>query len=156
MTMPSSEPCSAGAEPEPGYAVLFGGECRWEMIDVPLDVRSDTPPGKDSDSHGKMLKRHRQMLWGKSLPDGRRLSSINPTPDVYRQADGRIAMGRAVLLKARPFAGSADPELGTNSKPNPFGSQDRQIRNGPCGGGYEIRTRKLATSDSLSEGENGV
>ncbi len=56
---------------------------RHESIDVSFDVRSDTPPGKDPDSHSKTLKRYHQMLWSKPLPDGRRLSLSDTTRNVY-------------------------------------------------------------------------
>jgi len=52
-------------------------------IDVFFDVRSDTPPGKDPDSHSKTLKRYHKLLWSKPLPDGRRLSLSDTTPDSY-------------------------------------------------------------------------
>lgn len=52
-------------------------------IDVSFDVRSDTPPGMDPDSHSRMLKRYHQVLWSKPLPDGRLLSLSDTTPNAY-------------------------------------------------------------------------
>ena len=52
-------------------------------IDVSFDVRSDTPPGKDPDSHSKALKRYHQLLWSKPLPHGRSLSLSDTTPNAY-------------------------------------------------------------------------
>jgi hypothetical protein len=39
-------------------------------IDITLDFRSDTPPGKDPDSHSPTLRRYHKLLWSKSLPSG--------------------------------------------------------------------------------------
>ncbi|GAB3190971.1 DUF6994 family protein [Nesterenkonia suensis] len=41
-----------------------------DAIDVEFDVRSDTPPGKDPDSHSPTLRRYHQILWSKPLPNG--------------------------------------------------------------------------------------
>jgi hypothetical protein len=41
-----------------------------ETIDPGFDFRSDTPPGKDPDSHSPTLRRYHQTLWGKPLPGG--------------------------------------------------------------------------------------
>lgn len=41
-----------------------------DALDVDFDVRSDTPPGKDPDSHSPTLRRYHQILWSKPLPDG--------------------------------------------------------------------------------------
>lgn len=40
------------------------------LIDTTFDVRTDTPPGKDPDSHSPTLRRYHQLLWSKPLPDG--------------------------------------------------------------------------------------
>lgn len=40
------------------------------LIDPTFDFRSDSPPGKDVDSHSKTLKRYHQVLWSKPLPNG--------------------------------------------------------------------------------------
>lgn len=37
-------------------------------IDVTFDFRSDTPPGRDPDSHSLVLQRYHQLLWSKPLP----------------------------------------------------------------------------------------
>jgi len=40
------------------------------LVDTAFDVRIDTPPGKDPDSHSPTLRRYHQLLWSKLLPDG--------------------------------------------------------------------------------------
>ena len=40
------------------------------QIDTAYDFRTDTPAGKDPDSHSKSLRRHHRLLWSKPLPDG--------------------------------------------------------------------------------------
>lgn len=40
------------------------------LIDTTYDVRTDTPPGKDPDSHSPTLRRYHQLHWSKPLPDG--------------------------------------------------------------------------------------
>jgi hypothetical protein len=39
-------------------------------IDIMFDFRSDTPKGKDPDSHSPTLRRCHQVLWSKPLPGG--------------------------------------------------------------------------------------
>ena len=39
-------------------------------IDINFDVYSDTPKGKDPDSHSPTLRRYHQILWNKPLPNG--------------------------------------------------------------------------------------
>jgi len=39
-------------------------------IDIAFDVYSDTPKGRDPDSHSKTLRRYHQLLWTKPLPSG--------------------------------------------------------------------------------------
>ncbi len=40
------------------------------QIDTNFDFRSDTPPGKDPDSHSPTLRRYHKLLWNKPLPSG--------------------------------------------------------------------------------------
>ena len=40
-------------------------------FDVSFDMRSDTPDGKDPDQHSPTLRRYHQLLWSKSLPNGK-------------------------------------------------------------------------------------
>lgn len=81
--MPSSGLCSAVAGLSRGAPYATKMSARHGVIDVSFDVRSDTPPGRDPDSHSTTLKRYHQLLWSKPLPDGRRLSLSETTPDVY-------------------------------------------------------------------------
>lgn len=39
-------------------------------IDVTFDSRSDTPFGRDPDTHSKTLRRYHKLLWSKRLPSG--------------------------------------------------------------------------------------
>lgn len=36
-------------------------------IDTAFDFRTDTPPGRDPDSHSPTLRRYHQLLWSKPL-----------------------------------------------------------------------------------------
>ena len=40
------------------------------MIDTNYDVYSDTPKGRDPDSHSPTLRKYHQLLWSKELPSG--------------------------------------------------------------------------------------
>src|SRR5688572_305769 len=40
-----------------------------ELIDTSFDFRSDTPAGKDPDTHSKTLRRYHKLLWSKRLPN---------------------------------------------------------------------------------------
>jgi hypothetical protein len=54
-----------------------------EWIDVGFDFRSDTPPGKDPDSHSPTLRRYHRLLWSKPLPGGAPFELEVTTPLVY-------------------------------------------------------------------------
>jgi hypothetical protein len=41
-----------------------------ETIEISFGFRSDTPSGKDPDSHSPTLRRYHQLLWSKPLPSG--------------------------------------------------------------------------------------
>tara|TARA_B100000315_G_C14536653_1_gene568801 strand:+ start:186 stop:884 length:699 start_codon:yes stop_codon:yes gene_type:complete len=40
------------------------------IIDISFDVYSDTPKGKDPDSHSPTLRKYHKLLWSKPLPNG--------------------------------------------------------------------------------------
>mgnify|MGYP004157587983 CR=1 FL=1 len=42
------------------------------QIDINFNVFSDTPEGKDPDSHSPTLRKYHKTLWSKPLPNGRR------------------------------------------------------------------------------------
>lgn len=44
--------------------------CGLSLIDIGFDVSSDTPPGRDPDSHSPTLREYHRLLWSKPLPDG--------------------------------------------------------------------------------------
>ena len=50
------------------------------LVDINFDVFSDTPKGKDPDSHSPTLRRYHQILWSKPLPKGSRLDLDLDTP----------------------------------------------------------------------------
>ena len=52
-------------------------------IDVEFDFHSDTPPGKDPDTHSPTLRRYHRLLWSKNLPCGRYFELVDTTPKVY-------------------------------------------------------------------------
>lgn len=52
------------------------------VIDITISMYSDTPKGKDPDTHSNQLNMYHQFLWSKTLPSGETLnlvsSGINP------------------------------------------------------------------------------
>lgn len=53
------------------------------FVDTSFDMRTDTPPGRDPDSHSPTLRRYHQLLWDKALPSGRRLELRSDVPGAY-------------------------------------------------------------------------
>ena len=53
------------------------------MIDVTFRFTSDTPEGKDPDSHSPTLRRYHRLLWSKQLPNGRFFELSDTTSGVY-------------------------------------------------------------------------
>jgi hypothetical protein len=52
-------------------------------IDTTFDVYSDTPSGRDPDSHSSTLRRYHRMLWSKPLPDGSAFDLADEHPRGY-------------------------------------------------------------------------
>jgi hypothetical protein len=52
------------------------------IIDITFDVYSDTPKGKDPDSHSPTLRRYHKLLWSKPLPNGVDFDLNENTPKV--------------------------------------------------------------------------
>lgn len=52
-------------------------------IDITLDFRSDTPPGKDPDSFSPTLRRYHKHLWSKTLPGGVVFELDDTNPHFY-------------------------------------------------------------------------
>ncbi len=52
-------------------------------IDTTFDVYSDTPTGKDPDSHSPTLRRYHRMLWSKLLPEGSAFTLSDKHPKTY-------------------------------------------------------------------------
>ena len=53
------------------------------MIDITIDVYSDTPPGGDPDQKSATLRRYHALLWSKPLPDGRPFMLSTETRGAY-------------------------------------------------------------------------
>ena len=51
-----------------------------DQIDINFNVFSDTPEGKDPDSHSPTLRKYHKILWSKPLPDGRMFELDLDTP----------------------------------------------------------------------------
>jgi len=49
-------------------------------IDIAFNVFSDTPEGKDPDSHSPTLRKYHQILWSKPLPNGKNFHLDLDTP----------------------------------------------------------------------------
>ena len=60
-----------------------------DELDVEFRFQSDTPPGKDPDSHSPTLRRYHKLLWSKALPNGRRfeLKDTHPRSYLYHKSD---------------------------------------------------------------------
>lgn len=52
-------------------------------IDTAFDAYSDTPVGRDPDSHSPTLRRYHQKLWSKPLPNGDRFTLSADKPKAY-------------------------------------------------------------------------
>ncbi len=52
-------------------------------IDITFDFRSDTPVGKDPDSHSPTLRKYHKFLWSKPLPSGTMFTLSDATPNIY-------------------------------------------------------------------------
>jgi hypothetical protein len=53
------------------------------MVNTTFDVYSDTPTGRDPDSHSQTLRRYHKMLWSKPLPDGSAFALSDAHPKGY-------------------------------------------------------------------------
>ena len=53
------------------------------QIDTTFDFRSDTPQGKDPDSHSPTLRKYHKLLWSKPLPSGVVFRLVDTTHGVY-------------------------------------------------------------------------
>ena len=59
------------------------GMNRLEEIDVTFNFESDTPPGKDPDTHSPTLRHFHRLLWSRELPSGRVFDLVEDTPGAY-------------------------------------------------------------------------
>lgn len=72
-------------------------------IDVTFDFRSDTPPGRDPDSHSPTLRRYHKLLWSKPLPDGTMFTLTDDVRGAYllhESKRGRIALSSDSIINA--------------------------------------------------------
>jgi hypothetical protein len=58
------------------------------FVDINFRVFSDTPEGKDPDSHSPTLRRYHQILWSKPLPNGVRFDLDDDTPRLLHHKSG--------------------------------------------------------------------
>ncbi len=54
-----------------------------EVIDTEFRVYTDTPRGKDPDTHSPTLRRYHKSLWSKTLPNGRLFELVDTHPSGY-------------------------------------------------------------------------
>ncbi len=59
------------------------------MVDTTFNVYSDTPVGKDPDSHSPTLRRYHQALWSKPLPGGTSFDLSVEHPKAYLHHQSR-------------------------------------------------------------------
>lgn len=84
-------------------------------IDVSFDARTDTPPGRDPDSHSPTLRRYHRLLWSKPLPNGTSFSLADDVPGCYlvhESTHGRFVMSSDSLIND---SRSAAPDLHTRA-----------------------------------------
>lgn len=74
-----------------------------ETLDPTFDFRTDTPPGKDPDSHSPTLRRYHRQLWSKPLPDGRDFT-LEPHGSMDYLLHESAAVGRFTLSSDAAFA----------------------------------------------------
>jgi hypothetical protein len=61
---------------------------RLPIIDITFDFRSDTPQGRDPDSHSPTLRRYHRLLWSKPLPSGGAFDlDINTPPFLHHLSE---------------------------------------------------------------------
>ncbi|MDJ1006791.1 MAG: hypothetical protein QNJ13_03120 [Paracoccaceae bacterium] len=54
-----------------------------DAVDTTFDVYSDTPSGKDPDSHSPTLRGFHKVLWSKPLPNGQEFNLSISSPGLY-------------------------------------------------------------------------
>jgi hypothetical protein len=70
-------------------------------IDITFDLRSDTPLGKDADSHSPTLRSYHKCLWSKPLPSGVMFELDDTTPHAYlhhRSAIGEFFLSSDAVI----------------------------------------------------------
>lgn len=59
-------------------------------MDITFDFYSDTPKGKDPDSHSPTLRGYHKLLWSKPLPNGFNFDLVDTTPKVYLHHQSKL------------------------------------------------------------------
>lgn len=59
-------------------------------MDTTFDFYSDTPKGKDPDSHSPTLRGYHKLLWSKPLPNGLNFDLTGTTPKVYLHHQSKL------------------------------------------------------------------
>lgn len=76
-----------------------------DLFDSGFDPRSDTPEGKDTDTHSKRLRRYHRMLWSKELPAGD-VFTLEPQGSrrylVHDSGLGRYVLGSDTIATSHP------------------------------------------------------
>lgn len=74
-------------------------------FDSEFDMRSDTPEGKDPDTHSPTLRRYHRMLWSKELPNGM-VFALEPQGRsrylVHDSGLGRFVLGSDTIATSHP------------------------------------------------------
>ena len=81
-------------------------------IDTAFDMYSDTPSGKDPDSHSPTLRRYHKWLWSKPLPDGSMFTLSDQHPKSYlchRSARGEFSLSSDSIAHTYQYTRAMSP-----------------------------------------------
>lgn len=88
-------------------------------IDTTFDFRTDTPAGRDPDSHSPTLRRYHQLLWSKPLPSGVLFELDATTPGYYlrhRSVLGQFALSSDAVMPSYTGRLAMAPIIGNCSE----------------------------------------
>ena len=116
--------------------------CGLSLIDIGFDVSSDTPPGRDPDSHSPTLREYHRLLWSKPLPDGTPFTLVPSERGHYllhESVKGRFSLSSdAINNQHRGLLG------------NVYGSQAQQVDDDFCRATLTIGGYILFPGEQLS------
>lgn len=96
----------SGAQPSGRSRPLDGN-----LIDTTYDFQTDTPPGKDPDTHSDTLHRYHRALWSKELPDGTCFDLADGRPRggylVHESDKGQFWLSSDAVIPTFPHKASA-------------------------------------------------